>query len=420
MRTTKSILEAAKATAPAMARISAETLDKALLIIADILEQDDSVTEILAANARDLAAAEGISPVMLDRLRLDRDRIHGMAEGIRGVAALPSPLEKTIDKWTRPNGLQIEKISVSIGVVAIIYESRPNVTSDAAALALKSGNVCILRGGKEAAASSAAIVASIRRGLKVAGLPEDAVLRIEDTTRQGATELMKANGYVDLLIPRGGAGLIRACVENATVPCIETGTGICHIYIDRDADLDKALAIVENAKTSRPSVCNAEEVLIVHRDIAVQLLPSLKARLCDGRSAAGKVPVELRCDPRAHAIIGGTAAGEKDFDTEFLDYILAIAVVDSAEEAIEHIRLHSTHHSDAIVTENTEVAERFAKEVDSAAVYVNASTRFTDGGEFGFGCEMGISTQKLHARGPMGLPELTTYKYIVRGDGQIR
>ena len=420
MRTTKSILEAAKATAPALARVDAATLDRALLIIADILEEEASVADILAANARDLAAAEGISPVMLDRLRLDRDRIHGMAEGIRGVAALPSPLGKTLDRQTRPNGLIIEKISVSIGVVAIIYESRPNVTSDAAALALKSGNVCILRGGKEAAESSAAIVAAIRRGLAVAGLPEDAVLRIEDTTRAGATELMKANGYVDLLIPRGGAGLIRACVENATVPCIETGTGICHVYADRDADLDKALAIVENAKTSRPSVCNAEEVLLVHRDIADRFLPALKKRLCDDRTAANKVPVELRCDDRAHAIIGGVAASDTDFDTEFLDYVLAVAVVDSAEQAIEHIRKHSTHHSDAIVTENTDTADRFTREVDSAAVYVNASTRFTDGGEFGFGCEMGISTQKLHARGPMGLPELTTYKYIIRGNGQVR
>lgn len=420
MRTTKNILEAAKATAPALAKVDAATLDRALLIIADILEEEASVADILAANARDLAAAEGISPVMLDRLRLDRDRIHGMAEGIRGVAALPSPLGHILDKQTRPNGLVIEKISVSIGVVAIIYESRPNVTSDAAALALKSGNVCILRGGKEAAASSAAIVAAIRRGLAAAGLPEDAVLRIEDTTRAGATELMKANGYVDLLIPRGGAGLIRACVENATVPCIETGTGICHVYVDRDADLDKALAIVENAKTSRPSVCNAEEVLLVHRDIADRFLPALKARLCDDRAAASKTPVELRCDDRAHAIIGGVAASDTDFDTEFLDYVLAVAVVDSAEQAIEHIRKHSTHHSDAIVTENTDTADRFTREVDSAAVYVNASTRFTDGGEFGFGCEMGISTQKLHARGPMGLPELTTYKYIIRGNGQIR
>ena len=420
MRTTKNILEAAKATAPALAKVDAATLDRALLIIADILEEEASVADILAANARDLAAAEGISSVMLDRLRLDRDRIHGMAEGIRGVAALPSPLGHILDKQTRPNGLIIEKISVSIGVVAIIYESRPNVTSDAAALALKSGNVCILRGGKEAAASSAAIVAAIRRGLAAAGLPEDAVLRIEDTTRAGATELMKANGYVDLLIPRGGAGLIRACVENATVPCIETGTGICHVYVDRDADLEKALAIVENAKTSRPSVCNAEEVLLVHRDVADRFLPILKKRLCGDRAAANKVPVELRCDDRAYALIGGVAAGDTDFDTEFLDYVLAVAVVDSAEQAIEHIRKHSTHHSDAIVTENTDTADRFTREVDSAAVYVNASTRFTDGGEFGFGCEMGISTQKLHARGPMGLPELTTYKYIIRGNGQIR
>ncbi len=420
MRTTKEILQAAKATAPLLARAGSDMLDRALLTIADLLESEQAVTEILEANRADLQAAEGISPVMLDRLRLDRDRIHGMAAGIRGVAALPSPLGHTLSQHERPDGLIIQKVSVSIGVVAIIYESRPNVTSDAAALALKSGNVCILRGGKEAAASSAAIVAVIRRGLVASGLPEDAVLRIEDTTRAGATELMKANGYVDLLIPRGGAGLIRACVENATVPCIETGTGICHIYVDREADPDRALAIVENAKTSRPSVCNAEEVLLVHRDIAHEFLPRLKALLSDSRAAEGKTPVELRCDAEAYAIIGGTAATEDDFDTEFLDYILAVAIVSDVKEAVEHIRAHSSHHSDAIVTEDPKAAELFTREVDSAAVYVNASTRFTDGGEFGFGCEMGISTQKLHARGPMGLPELTTYKYIVRGNGHVR
>lgn len=420
MRTTKEILVAAKETAPLLANTSTEQLDRALLTIADVLEEPETVTAILAANEADLAAASGISPVMLDRLRLTEDRIRGMAEGIRGVAALPSPLGHTLAKAIRADGLAIEKISVSIGVVAIIYESRPNVTSDAAALALKSGNVCILRGGKEAAESNAAIVGAIRRALAKVGLPEDAVLRIEDISRESATELMKANGYVDLLIPRGGAGLIRACVENATVPCIETGTGICHVFVDRDADLDKALAIIENAKTSRPSVCNAEEVCLVHRDIAKDFLPRLRQRLDDERRAVGKAPVEFRTDPRAHAVMGGTPAGEADFDTEFLDYILAVAVVDSADDAIEHIRRHSSHHSDAIVTENNEVADRFTRLVDSAAVYVNASTRFTDGGEFGFGCEMGISTQKLHARGPMGLSELTTYKYVVRGNGHVR
>ena len=420
MRTTQSILEAAKNTAPLLANIDTETLDRALLAMADCLEEDALSDAILAANAEDLAAASGISPVMLDRLRLTKERIHDMAEGIRKVASLPSPLGHTLMKTVRPDGLAIEKRSVAVGVIAIIYESRPNVTSDAAALALKSGNVCILRGGKEAARSNAAIVEAIRTALVRTGLPEDAVLRIEDISRESATQLMRANGYVDLLIPRGGAGLIRACVENATVPCIETGTGICHVYVDRDADLDKALAIIENAKTSRPSVCNAEEVCLVHRDVAAEFLPRLRARLDDARRTGGATPVEFRTDPRAHAIMGGTPAGDADFDTEFLDYILAVAVVDSAEDAIEHIRLHSSHHSDAIVTENDATADTFTRLVDSAAVYVNASTRFTDGGQFGLGCEMGISTQKLHARGPMGLWELTTYKYVVRGNGHTR
>ena len=420
MRTTQDILEAAKATAPLLANVEPAKLDEALLAIASRLESPEAQSVILSANAEDLAAAEGIAPVMLDRLRLTADRICGMAEGIRGVASLPSPLGHTLSKTERADGLVIEKISVSIGVVAIIYESRPNVTSDAAALALKSGNVAILRGGKEAARSNAAIVSVIRAALAEVGLPEDAVLRIEDLSRDSATALMKARGYVDLLIPRGGAGLIRACVENANVPCIETGTGICHVYVDEHADLDRALAIIENAKTSRPSVCNAEEVCLVHSAIAEAFLPQLRARLDDERRTAGKPCVEFRTDARAHAIMGGTPAGEADFDTEFLDYILAVAVVDSADEAIAHIRRHSSHHSDAVVTENADVASRFTRQVDSAAVYVNASTRFTDGGEFGFGCEMGISTQKLHARGPMGLPELTTYKYVVRGNGHVR
>ena len=343
-----------------------------------------------------------------------------MADGMRQVAKLPDPVGEILAEVRRPNGLVIRKTAVPMGVVAIIYESRPNVTSDAAVLALKSGNVCVLRGGKEAYRSAAAIVAAMHEGLRSAGLPETFINLVSDTTRQSAHELMTANGLVDLLIPRGGAGLIRACVESATVPCIETGTGICHVYVDKDADLEKALNIIENAKTSRPSVCNAEEVAIVHADIAGRFLPMLKKRLVDDRAAAGLPPVELRLDEAAQRIIPGTPAGERDFDTEFLDYILAVKTVSGADEAISHIAAHSTHHSDAIITENAQTAQRFTRLVDSAAVYVNASTRFTDGGEFGLGCEMGISTQKLHARGPMGLRELTTYKYIVTGDGQTR
>lgn len=304
--------------------------------------------------------------------------------------------------------------------MAIIYESRPNVTSDAAALALKSGNVCVLRGGKEAYRSSTAIVRAMRRGLQRCGLPVTLVNMIEDTTRAGATELMTAVDYVDLLIPRGGAGLIRACVENAKVPCIQTGTGICHVYVDSDADLDMALNIIENAKAGRPSVCNAEEVCLVNRAIAKEFLPRLKKRLISDRLAAGLSPVELCLDVESQAIIEGTPATDTDFDTEFLNYILAVKIVDNVEEAVAHIAKHSTHHSDAIVTNNDRTAAYFTAAVDSAAVYVNASTRFTDGGEFGLGCEIGISTQKLHARGPMGLEELTSYKYVIHGNGQIR
>ena len=419
MKLTQTILEEAKAAVPVLSAVPRDVLDTALLRIADELEAQS--VAILAANADDVARAEGrISPTMIDRLRLTDARIRDMAAGVRNVAALPSPLGRVLSDTVRPNGLRIRKVSVSLGVVAIIYESRPNVTSDAAALALKSGNVAVLRAGKEAFASAYAIVTAIRAGLRAAGLPETAVSLVEDTTRASAGELMKANGYIDLLIPRGGAGLIRACVENATVPCIQTGTGICHVYVDAAADPDMALNIIENAKTSRPSVCNAEEVLLVHKDVAASFLPRLRARLVDDRQAAGKVPVELRCDARAFALIGGTPAGPDDFDTEFLDYILAVAVVDSVDEAIAHIRAHSTMHSEAIVTADPAAAELFLNGVDCAAVYVNASTRFTDGGEFGFGCEMGISTQKLHARGPLGLPELTTYKYVVTGNGQIR
>ena len=377
--------------------------------------------EILAANALDLDAARGtISDVMLDRLRLDTARLAGMADGVRAIAALPDHTGRILESFTRPNGMLVQKVQVPLGLVAIIYESRPNVTSDAAALCLKSGNACILRGGKEAHRSSAAIVKALKSGIEAAGGNPDMLNMIEDTSRASAAELMTASGLVDLLIPRGGAGLIRACVENATVPCIETGTGICHVYVDDAADLEKAVRIIVNAKTSRPSVCNAEEVCLVHKDIAGAFLPMLKKALVDDRAAQGLVPVELRLDQRAAKLIPGTPAGERDFDTEFLNYILAVGVVDSVEDAIAHIQRHSTGHSDAIVTENAAHARQFTMQVDSAAVYVNVSTRFTDGGEFGLGCEMGISTQKLHARGPMGLDALSTFKYIITGDGQIR
>ena len=357
---------------------------------------------------------------MVDRLRLTPERIAGMAEGILDVVRLPDPVGEVLERTERPNGMVIEKTAVPLGVIAIIYESRPNVTSDAAALALKSGNAVILRGGKEAFRSNAAIVRAIHLGLEDALLPTELVGFVEDTDRKSARELMEAAGLVDLLIPRGGAGLIRSCVENAKVPCIQTGTGICHIYADASADREMALDIIENAKTSRPSVCNAEEVLLVHSAIAGEFLPKLRKRLVEEREERGLVPVELRLDARAAEVIPGTPAGETDFDTEFLDYILAVGVVDSVDEAIAHIARHSTGHSDAILTRDESAAEKFTRLVDSAAVYVNVSTRFTDGGEFGLGCEMGISTQKLHARGPMGLRELNTYKYIVRGNGQTR
>ena len=418
MKETRLILQEAKAAAPILARFGTEEKNRALIEMAAALERSEA--EILSANAEDMQAAEGkISPVMLDRLKLTPERIKGMADGIREVAALPDPA-RVIERTERPNGLVIEKTAVPMGVIAIIYESRPNVTSDAAALALKAGSACVLRGGKEAFRSAYAIVTALRQGLKAAGFPESAVSIVEDTTRASAKELMTAVGYVDLLIPRGGAGLIRACVEEAKVPCIQTGTGICHVYVDSPCDLEMALSIVENAKTSRPSVCNAEEVLLVHKDIAAAFLPKLKERLVEKRAAEGKTPVELRLDPRAAEIIAGTPAGPEDFDTEFLEYILAVKVVDSIEEAASHIAAHSTGHSEAIVTSSDEHADFFTKAVDSAAVYVNASTRFTDGGEFGLGCEMGISTQKLHARGPMGLRELMSYKYVIRGNGQVR
>ena len=417
--TTQELLKTVKAAAPALAEATTAQKNQALLAMAAALEAN--CDEILEANRRDVAAAQGhIAPVMIDRLALSRQRVLDMAEGVRQVAALPDPVGRVRRQVVRPNGMTIDQVGVAMGVVAIIYESRPNVTSDAAALALKAGSACVLRGGKEAFASSKAIVSAMQAGLETAGLPAELIGLVEDTTRNSATELMQAVGLVDLLIPRGGAGLIRAVTENAKVPCIQTGTGICHVYVDKAADLDMALRIVENAKTSRPSVCNAEEVLLVHEAVAAEFLPRLKTRLVDDRAADGKVPVELRLCPKAAELIPGEIAGAQDFDTEFLDYILAVKVVDSLDEAIAHIAQHSTGHSEAIVTADQEAAARFTRLVDSAAVYVNCSTRFTDGGEFGLGCEMGISTQKLHARGPMGLEELCTYKYVIRGNGQVR
>ena len=417
--TTQQILQAAQSARLPLALADTDTKNAALEAMAVALVA--SADAILAANRRDLEAARGrVSDVMLDRLALTPTRLTEMAKGMREVASLPDPVGETLRKTVRPNGLLIEKVAVPMGVIAIIYESRPNVTSDAAALALKAGSACVLRCGRDAWASCHAIVTALRAGLAQAGLPECAVSLVEDTSHDSARELMTANGLVDLLIPRGGAGLIRSCVENATVPCIQTGTGICHVYVDAAADLSMALDIVENAKTSRPSVCNAEEVLLVHSAVAPQFLPALRQKLVQDRAAAGMTPVRLRLDPRAAALVAGAAAGPEDFDTEFLDYILAVAVVDSVDEAIAHIAAHSTHHSECIVTADKNAARRFAACVDSAAVYVNASTRFTDGGEFGLGCEMGISTQKLHARGPMGLAELCSYKYVIQGSGQVR
>ena len=417
--TTKEILVRAASVRGRLSLLTNEEKNAALLSMANCLEED--AEKIIAANREDISAARGkISDVMIDRLFLDEKRIFSMAEGVRALVSLDDPVGKVLSTHETPGGLKINKISVPFGVVAIIYESRPNVTSDAAALCLKSSNACVLRSGKEAFLSASAIVNSLRRGLALAGLPEDLINLITDTTRESANEIMTATGYVDLLIPRGGAGLIRACVENAKVPCIQTGTGICHVYVDKSADTCMALDIIENAKTSRPSVCNAEEVLLVNADIAEKFLPLLKERLVDKRAAEGKIPVELRLCKRAAEIIDGKEAGENDFDTEFLDYVLAVKIVDNVKEAILHIDSHSTKHSDAIITNDKENAELFTKTVDSAAVYVNASTRFTDGGEFGLGCEMGISTQKLHARGPMGICELTSYKYVILGNGQIR
>ncbi|HEM6037314.1 TPA: glutamate-5-semialdehyde dehydrogenase [Streptococcus suis] len=412
MTTTQLLLDSLLAHKASINLTTTEQKNQALSAMADQLVAQTEA--ILAGNAIDMEHAQGkISQVMQDRLLLTEERIEAMADGIRALIGLPDPVGLVLEESTRADGLNICKKSIPFGLVGMIYESRPNVTSDAAALAIKSGNAVILRGGKEAFHSSQAIVTALKAGLEQAGLSPKVIELVQDTSRASATELMTAKGKIDLLVPRGGAGLIQAVVENATVPVIETGTGICHIYVDKDADLDKALRIVVNAKTSRPSVCNAAEVLLVHEEFASQFLPRLEEAL-SGR-------VELRADSQAQALLNqSTPAGEQDFDTEFLDFILAVKVVSSVEEAISHIAQHSTGHSEAIVTENSQTAEHFTLYVDSAAVYVNASTRFTDGGEFGLGCELGISTQKMHARGPMGLREMTTYKYIITGDGHIR
>ena len=415
MGTTQEQLALAKSAKKSINTASTALKNQALEAMASQLLK--ATEAILAANQIDMEAARGkISEVMLDRLFLDQERIAGMAQGIRALIDLPDPIGEVLDTEVLENGLEIQKVRVAMGVIGIIYESRPNVTSDAAALAIKSGNAVVLRTGKDAFHSAQAIVTALKAGLEEAGFNPDLLQLIQDTSRASSLAMMKAKGYLDLLIPRGGAGLIQAVVENAIVPVIETGTGIVHVYVDKEADFQKALAIIENAKTSRPSVCNALEVLLVDRAIASDFLPLVKERLVDAREKS----VELRLDEQAQAIISGTAAQEQDFDTEFLDYILAVKVVDGVEEAVDHVEAHSTHHSDAIVTENPETAAYFTKQVDSAAVYVNASTRFTDGGQFGLGCEMGISTQKLHARGPMGLREMTSYKYIVSGNGQVR
>lgn len=413
------LLTAAKAAKMGVASLTTEQKNNALLKMADALQANEK--SILQANAVDIERSRGvISDVMIDRLMLNADRIKGMADGIRDVAKLPDPIGHTLKEHIREDGLKITRVSVPIGVIAIIYESRPNVTSDAAALALKSGNVCVLRGGKEAINSAKAIVAALRDGLKQAGVTENAINLVTDTTRESANALMKANGYVDILIPRGGAGLINACINNATVPCIQTGTGICHIYVEKTADIQMALNIINNAKTSRPSVCNAAEVLLVDKDIKDIILPRVYDKLVKERKESGMIPVELRLDSDALSVIDGKVATDNDFDTEFLDYILAVKCVQNTDEAIAHISAHSTGHSEAIISSDDKAIAKFTSGVDSAAVYVNASTRFTDGGEFGLGCEMGISTQKLHARGPMGLEELTTYKYVINGNGHIR
>ena len=412
------LLTKAKNARGALENLDSETRENIMLDFAEKLEEEADY--ILAENAKDLENAKGKVPdVMLDRLRLTKERIKAMAQGVIDVCKLPDP-RGILEEIIRPNGLKIQKVAVPLGVLAVIYESRPNVTSDVIALCFKSGNVCVLRGGKEAFHSSYAIVSLFREIVRGYQLPEAFATLVEDLSRGSATELMQAVGYVDALIPRGGKGLIDHCVQNAKVPCIQTGTGICHVYVDRSADQEKALAIVENAKCSRPSVCNAAEVCLVDEKIAAGFLPKLKKKLVDDRIANSKQPVELRLCEKAQKIIDGTPACESDFDTEFLDYILAVKVLPDVGYACTHISKHSTGHSEAIVAEDDWAKGLFVRYVNSAAVYVNASTRFTDGGEFGKGCEIGISTQKVHARGPMGLKELMSYKYRIWGDGQIR
>lgn len=417
--TTNELLIKTKKASRILSSLSESEKNKILFSIADALENYSD--DILLANAEDVKNAKGkLTESMIDRLTLTKARIKAMADGIREVADLADPCSGIISRYERADGLIIEKKAVPFGVIAIIYESRPNVTSDAAALCIKSGNACVLRSGRDAYLSSKSITEVMKKGIEAAGYPADIIGIVDDPSRKSAEELMCAKGLVDLLIPRGGKGLIKSVVENATVPCIETGTGICHVYLDDTADSDKALDIIENAKTQRPSVCNAMEVLIIHSSRLEDFLPRLYERLVTKREKLSLKPVKLIADKRASLYINAEEADEESFDTEFLDYTLAIKTVDTLSEAIEHIDIHSTHHSDCIITENNENARIFTESVDSAAVYVNVSTRFTDGGEFGFGCEMGISTQKLHARGPMGLPELCTYKYIVKGNGHTR
>ncbi len=413
--TTAQILSAATSAKADIKRLTSEEKNSAISAMADMLLLNADY--ILSENEKDVQNARGkISDVMIDRLSLSKDRITAMANGMRDVMRLPDPNGKVLNTVKRPNGLIIEKTAVPMGVIGIIYESRPNVTSDAAVLCFKSSNVCVLRSGKEAYRTSKAVVNALRGGLKSRKINENAIQLIDDTTRESAKEMMTAKGQIDLLIPRGGKGLIDACVKNATVPCIETGTGICHIYVEKTADIQMALNIIDNAKTSRPSVCNACEVAVVDREIASEFLPRLYKRLTENREH----PVKFVVDETAAKIIDGILAGDEGFDTEFLDYILAVKVVENTAEAVKHILAHSTGHSEAIVTNDKEKAEYFVNNTDSAAVYVNASTRFTDGGEFGLGCEMGISTQKIHARGPMGLSELMTYHYVIKGNGQVR